>query len=603
MKISYVSISGMHNAAEVTYNFNQLNYLYGKNGAGKSTALQATQLALLGYIPGLNKTKEAIFRHCRKGVMIVELGLQDGDQQVMIRRTWHGSKSSVHSGIEITPSEYDLEAIISDIELPIFNFNDLVSLSANKMKDWFVGFLPKSAVAINWEDELKKAVGETPVADENLLPETLKAIHNLPGTGVEIVRAANAYIKQAISFKKSEVARMQSTIQSLVYYDDVDANMDVEEARKAISDLNVMSQAVANYRSAVAAHDRHKATMDMYADCVGAFEDNAGVIEMRTEMAGYEAEHSELQNKLRDISAKRQELAGKRKQLQAVIASGGVCTYTKKPCASILEMIEQFRQQVTQLDADIEVLDKGYAETNEDAQALEKKIADLRGRIGYMKSRYSQRDMAANAMLPAVPEIDMSWLTIDFNAEIQRLSDNLAKCGANKQYNSMIDALTSDKYKAENALTILKLWDTLTGANGLQTRLMDEPFKDLAAKVDVYIHALFGQDVSAHFVLSEKANSFSFGLMRNDKYIPYDLLSSGEKCMYSLALMSCIVASAASPLKVILVDDLLDHLDDGNIDTVFDALKKVEGIQFILAGVKPCNHPDSKDIVIPVGAV
>ena len=291
MKISYVSISGMHNAAEVTYNFNQLNYLYGKNGAGKSTALQAIQLALLGYIPGMNKTKEAIFRHCRKGVMIVELGLQDGDQKVMVRRTWHGSKSSVHSGMEITPAGYDLEAIVADIELPIFNFNDLVSLSANKMKDWFVGFLPKSAVAINWEEELKKAVGETPVADENLLPETLKAISELPGAGVDVVRAANAYIKQAISFKKAEVARMQSTIQSLVYYDDVDSNMDVEEARKAISDLNVMSQAVTNYISAVAAHERHKATMDMFADCTGKFEEHPGVIEMQNEMSGHEAEY------------------------------------------------------------------------------------------------------------------------------------------------------------------------------------------------------------------------------------------------------------------------------------------------------------------------
>lgn len=602
MKISYVSISGMHNASEVTYRFNQLNYLYGKNGAGKSTALQAIQLALLGYIPGMNKTKESIFRHCKKGVMIVELGLDDNGQEVCIRRTWHGSKSTVHSGIEITPSGYNLDAIIEDIELPIFNFNDLLGMSANKMKDWFVGFLPKSAIDINWEQELKNAIGETPVADETLIPGTLHEIKKLPGAGVEKVRAVNAYIKQAISFKKAEAARMQSTIQSLVYYDDVDSSIDVDNARSAIAELNRRAQLVAQYRTATAAHQDHKNRMAAFSDVVGQFGENETVINYQNLMNGCRAEADKLYAKSGEINAKRIELQAQKKQLEAVINSGGVCTYTKKACPAILEMIEDFKKQVNAINEDLQVLDKAYNECQASIADHNKKADYYRGELASIQQRYRQRDAAANAMLPSIPVIDMEWLSTDFNAETARLSDTLAKSAANKQYNDMIDALTSDKFKAENALTILKLWDTLTGANGMQTRLMDKPFEKLTADIDVYIHKLFDDDVSAHFLLSEKANSFSFGLMRGNKYIPYDLLSSGEKCMYSLALMSCIVSSAKSPLKVILVDDLLDHLDDGNIDNVFEALKNVPDIQFILAGVKPCNDSESQSIVIPVGA-
>ena len=59
MKISSVTIEGMHKLGQPKkYTFNNLTYLYGPNGSGKSTVLEAIQLALLGYIPGMNKKND-----------------------------------------------------------------------------------------------------------------------------------------------------------------------------------------------------------------------------------------------------------------------------------------------------------------------------------------------------------------------------------------------------------------------------------------------------------------------------------------------------------------------------------------------------------------
>ena len=68
--------------------------------------------------------------------------------------------------------------------------------------------------------------------------------------------------------------------------------------------------------------------------------------------------------------------------------------------------------------------------------------------------------------------------------------------------------------------------------------------------------------------------------------------------MYTLALMICITDNSESPLKLMLCDDMFDHLDAVAIESTFDALKKIRGIQFIFAGVKDCKN--AEDILITV---
>jgi len=141
-----------------------------------------------------------------------------------------------------------------------------------------------------------------------------------------------------------------------------------------------------------------------------------------------------------------------------------------------------------------------------------------------------------------------------------------------------------DYVKLTQSVEILKLWEKLTGPNGLQMTIMMNPFKDLEKYLDFYVSKLFKDSVT-HFELSEKSNSFSFGISRNGSYISMDTLSSGERCMFILALMIVILQNSNSKLKLILVDDLFDHLDNKNMEILMNLIDEVDDIQFILAGV------------------
>ena len=115
---------------------------------------------------------------------------------------------------------------------------------------------------------------------------------------------------------------------------------------------------------------------------------------------------------------------------------------------------------------------------------------------------------------------------------------------------------------------------------------MDAVFVDFEDKLTAVLKTVFSDEsASAKFNLSSKANSFSFGIVRDSKYIKYDLLSSGEKCLYTFSMIVTLLRSN-SGLNLMLVDDAFDHLDDNGVKKLFEAAKELKDIQFIFAGVK-----------------
>ena len=197
LKIQSVEIEGFHNVDKKHYEFKNLNYLKGPNGSGKSTVLQAIQLALLGYIPGSNKTKEGIFRHSNGKVLAVTINLT-GDEDVKISRIWSGTGNNISSVLDIEPKGYDISDLISNVELPIFNFSEFLNLTANKQKDWFLDFLPKKIWEINWDKELTDALSDTGITDiEQFKYHVLSELNSCDLKGTENIRHANDYLKAA----------------------------------------------------------------------------------------------------------------------------------------------------------------------------------------------------------------------------------------------------------------------------------------------------------------------------------------------------------------------------------------------------------------------
>lgn len=605
MKINSITIRGLHNVQMRTYSFKDINYIFGNNGAGKSTILQAIQLALLGYIPGTNKTNQAIFNHANSKEMEVILSLS-GPTDIVITRTWRMKANGVQSTVTTSPEDItDLTSLISEIELPIFNFSEFTNMSANQIKDWFIKFLPNdTSTELNWTGLLKDALAEKVVLDDTIIPESVNAIKEFGLDGVEEVRAANQHFKSVLSWKKQELERLQSTIQSLVYYDE-DTFSSEEDTREA---LKYVRERESQLRYSINAINQN-------ADILAQLGDNANDAYNMEQDNKYQSALQEIH----DLTAQKAELSCKlaeaQKSKQAdcialdieeqIIQGQGICTYTGKTCDSIVNALSATQEKADNLRKRIHDVTAVISDMLHEQEVLNKKIDKLNQFISYWRVKRDKIDQLKRSIVSIPLEFDkpiseISKMLEEVKSKRETLEDTLIKIQANKRYNELITTLTSHKFAAEQTIDALKIWIKLTDANGLQSKLMAKPFENISEDLTIYLQTLFGRsDVSCRFVLSEKANSFTFGLSYQDgTYVEYNLLSSGEKCLYALALMICLIQRANCPLKLIMIDDMLDHLDDSKIQVVFDSLMHVSNTQFILAGVKPCHLAEFQPYII-----
>lgn len=601
MKLKSIRIIGMHNVVDKTYDINSIiTYFRGPNGAGKSTVLEAIQLVILGYIPGYNKTNEAIMKHSPTSEMQVIGTFDDG---TTIMRKWTRSGSSISSSVSTIPSMDKVELVDSQLELPIYNFSEFKDMTANKLKEWFISFLPSVSDSINWEDRLIKSIGDrSTILRDNLLSSVLNQVNVLSGTyqGLELIQNLNTYLKTEQSFTKKEIERLESTIQSLVHYDEDDLPGSKESVQNRISEYMNMLTQLSEYESKLAhidAVNRKLVALDKVDLTTSAtdIEEVESYVEARNAVTNIQSEFDRAVAEKDDIDAKIDNLRREFDELSRIKDS--TCPYTLAKCVAIQELVDENKLKLGQLqlsiDKYVEDKDAAYAKMKE----INNKLFVAKTNLEIIASQYNTFFQLKSVSGDPSSIVKPTELTRDeISANIQKLQESLSKIQANEKYNELIETITKDKFNATNDLEILKIWVKLTDANGLQTEMMSKPFENLAEDMNSYLSKMFGEETTAQFNLSSKANSFSFGLVRDNKYIEFDYLSSGERCLFTLALMICILNRSNTNLRTILIDDLIDHLDDDNAENVFKSIRRIDDIQFILAGVKCCEGEGVIDV-------
>lgn len=597
MKIKSVYIDGLHTVHDKTYTFEDITYLHGRNGAGKSTILNAIQFALLGYIPGTSKTKAAILRHSKNDSIVVKLVLDDDDKEIKLTRILSDNLNTVN----IEPEGYDIASVTADLELPIFNFNEFVGQTANKLKDYFIqNILPINNGTIMWTAILTNAVKDINLENhEDILGRAIASVFNLTGDPLSQVVQANQIFKDEQSACNTELKSLQGAIDSLIFYDDYTGPTNVEQLDDQIRELSLLKDSVIAYRSAEMQAENVKVQLANAQKELDALTAIGGIEIFEKDMKNTTELCEDLSNKIQATKDEIMEISAKASGMKFIINSGGRCQYNGEICSSISDKIPEFETQIkefgvkhSKLKSDLENYKAEYELNHigfETARNNVNKWNDLTTKIHSLQSMTN--------ILPTKSNTDKT--DIELAQEIKVLQDNKMKAYANQKYNDTIDDLTKKKFDVELELAAYKAWVKATDVNGLQTEIMQQPFNQLANKMTGYIQTMYGrEDIKAHFYVSSKANSFSFGMIRDNKYISYDLLSSGEKCLYTLALMICIIDNSKSPLKVVLLDDALDNLDDVAIESTFKSLKNIQNIQFILAGVKHCDN--AQDVVVEV---
>ena len=601
MQISRVTIIGMHNVTNVTYDLNQLNYLFGSNGAGKSTVLQAIQLAILGYIPGTDKNKTAIFRHANGNTMSVYVQFDNG---VSIYRLYQQTGKEIKATVQISPDTVDMATVLNGMELPIFDFNEFIGMTANKLKDWFINFLPQDDTDIDWNTELVQAYPLIENTQPELIEETINTINCFGGGQLDKVRKFNEYCKAQMLEAKATHTRLTDTMQSFIHYDDFKSDMTVSELEQTIAATEQGLQDIRKDITIYETNSKQIQTINMIAERTGCKTESAYEEKIKyydTTIEGMQAALTLASAEVNSIESAIREAKNSIVANEKILSGHGFCQYTGVACNEMLQKLPEIQKEVDKTKADINELNLKLAEVKGKYETIAISIQEQRSYRNQLVSDYNVFKLASNSIdVSKMTDIgEMKEIEQKLVVDLARCRDELTKLKANEDYNKLKDKITIDIMSAAQKLDIYKAWDKLTSVNGLQSRIMIAPFEKFSENITYYLQQFFGDpSISAKFYVGEKANSFSFGVVRNDKYIEYDLLSSGEKCIYTLSLLTAVVSASSSQLKLILIDDLLDHLDDARITDCFRTLYNNKAIQTILAGVKPCTHENAGEFVI-----
>lgn len=577
MKLKAVTIKNMHKVTRKTYELGNITYFYGKNGVGKSTILQAIQLALLGYIPGYSKTNDSIFQHSNGSCMSVKLDFEDG---YYIQRTYTKSKSSVTCDVvEDLPNGIDSKTLLSNLELPIFNFSELMNQSANKLKSWFIDFLPKSSQKINWKELFTNEISNVPQDMSEFLDNTI-CEECFNQTGVEGIMQVHIYLKALLSAKTADNKRNISTLQSLIYNQDIeDCDESIESVKSDIDELtrslNTSAKICVDYQRNVQIQKQ----LEAYDGLCDNIFDYDSYVTVNDTLKDLESKKSEFDTKKQKIV----ELDSECKSLKRILNTQGKCVYLGCDCIELSSKLETLSQKYVSISEELENL-------KQQCSVYEQDITNAQNLKTSMESQYASRDKL-RAQLTIIPgDFNPNYIN-DIKFEIQTKQDLLGKLIANQQYESMMDQLHKDNAAIEFEIQCLKAWIKLTDANHLQNEFMKSPFIQLSDKISTYLQTIFNDThIKVEFNLSEKANGFSFGIFHilDNTYVPYDLLSSGEKCLFALALMISIIDESNSNCRFILIDDMMDHLDDDRIEQLFKCFESnISDVQLISAGVKP----------------
>ena len=595
VKLNRITIEGMHKVRRRDYNLDNLTYFYGDNGVGKSTVLQAIQLALLGYIPGSPKNNEGIFRHANSHTMAVTLYLTDDSHPVKIQRIWTKS-TKISSSVNVTPEGYDIDAILHNIELPIFNFSDFLNQSANKLKDWFISFLPKPDVNIDWRDRFKDYISDIP---EELQAELLEDIfQNLDihqgATSLSDVIAMNENLKSVLSFYKYSKTRLDNSVTSLVHYD-LPEDEDEDELSQKLSALKSTYESAHNIQVNQQANAEVYKMLEQYSDLADDVSEDSTIAQYKKSRINLSNDHAKILSDMQDIKSKIVEYKHNISELTPIINGEGRCPYTNSICSEIKILEQEYRVQASEYKDKIAELEGQLSALNQMNVKLRDDISKLTSNIIVSEQRYKSRDSLRNRIVeieqsPSIVDVDMTLI----NTQIWEIQNKLAQISANKQYDEVINKFTSDKFKIELKIAAISKLIKDTSSNGLQNDIMAAPFIDLESTMTKYISVLFNNDnISAKFNLDSKSNSFSFGIIRDDVYVCYDLLSSGEKCIFAIALMISLMHCNNSGFCTLLIDDMLDHLDDSAINNLSVNISKISDVQIICAGVKTISNVDS----------
>lgn len=626
MKLISVDIYNLHGCSHRKYSLGDelVCYIVGPNGAGKSTILDAIQLGILGYIPGYGKRNIDIFKHSKDGndIQVTLEFLDDTGERKLLSRKFCKRKNSVTASCTQIPENWfdSVFKYVHELENPLYNFNQFMSQSSNTIKKWFLDFLIKhaqSTESINIHDYLISSVEDDVL--KPYLQDAIKPIDDILNSKnmkerdqYDVVVYLNSKIKELISTKRVQIESNQSTIQTLVYYDDYTPELSIDQINAQIS---VISKNIQSFRNCIGYKTRYQSIRNQINDLDDDRYVKYGDITKDPKYAEYDDKLSSYVSSIPNLESSRDKLhseiidiSAKIAQYESIVQGSGICPYTRSKCEDITNMVDdistniipKLRRKLQTLNQSYQSIQSKISSTNAEINKLVLSISEMKNNYAFLEGIHRQLSELEDKF-----EYDKDYKSLigELELQLQDMQSRKTMHEANTRYNELVDRLNKEKYRMEYTLSIYKLWDTCTGVNELQAKFMGSPLQSFANDVNSIISKFFQYPCTCKFIESSKSNSFEFGLQRGSEYIPYDILSSGEKCIYMICMLSTLLMNSSSNLKLLILDDVLDHLDSTSINHVFQTLSNLDDvdIQYVFAGVNSIDNVENIQFIKVLG--
>lgn len=599
MKLKSIKIEGMNNVDSCVYTLEDANCFIGPNGSGKTTAMQAIQLALLGYTSSSGKQISGIMRHSNNHTMAVTATLEGNGTTIEVQRIFSRSGKSNKSTLNISPDGYGIDEFVKELELPIFNFSDLMSDTANSQKSWWMKTLPPCDTSVDWKKEFDDATKESIIYQkEDILEELIQrmTISGVGSSGIQSVQSANDFLKAELSAEKKTSQQLEDTLRSLIHYDDVETGTTPESLEIELNRLEKERMRLAKYLVEQTAYESQKESRDRQIESLS---------KTALSKESLDQKKSELVEQREHLVKMNESILSLKKKKAHVLAE--IDALLKMKEASMCPVLHI---QCDKLGTDSTDSTEKHSELVKESDLIQSRLSELELSYSEELTRYNNATDEYNSALSArsnldaikktplnVPEtINMGEFQCkseeEYDSTISSMRNLLHKVIANQSYSELYEKVKNDTLLSQSRIALLKLLISHTDVNSLQNRLMSKQFEQFESQMAPFIQAVMGDNCSPKFHLTEKSSDFSFGIQRNSAYIPYSMLSSGEKCMFALAMMVSIVSMSSSELKLVMIDDMLDHLDSEKLKAVIQGIHSVENIQFIFAGVMDVSSED-----------
>lgn len=604
MYINSVTIDGLHRIEEpTTIDFfgQPIVYICGKNGTGKSTILQAIHFCLYGYFEGTPKTKSAILAHSNGNKIEVSVDVVANDQShITATRKIEKVGNKIDESFE--QSDYSVNLDYSKLgAVPSLDFSSFLGMTSNKQKETLASLIPTTSINKDVVINKLKALPSYNKDSLYILDQISDNFSDM--SSVEDIANVNSFLKSIQSSVNADLKRATSTSQTLIFYSDVDSSASENDVLSSLNDLKKKYESTLKAESAKYNNDKIKLQITSFgldSLCSTIREDE----EYNKLVADKDAINKKLPDAKRDFDSYTNSYATAKaeiSQLQKVIDSGTTCPILNVTCDNLVENSQSISSKLSEKRESLQTLSSLLEKSRSYYESLNKNAQYTNQRISDIEKKYQTRDALVSSMSE---NIEVSESSDVLRAEIDKLTDTLTKIRSNKQYESLQKQVNEDKFSYEHQLAFLKDAVKLTGANGIQTDAMKEPFVKIEKFMNDELNSIvsYGEkytdksvklmSIGSHykrlgkvrFNIEAKANSFDFGFKSDDRFVPFAYLSSGERTMFSVLFLIALSYISNVDLKTVLIDDMLDNLDYDSFNAIMNALD-CKDVQLICAGV------------------